>query len=111
VLPRGLSARRHYSASAIALALCLYGLRHGSLGETRQRVCTWQLVLQPDRWTTFATWVEAIDQGRLFPQVRPSPERFTIRQRAERAAATLCSLALVHGTLEEQAFAGAQQAA
>jgi hypothetical protein len=111
VLPRGLSARRHYSASAIALGLCLYGLQRASLSETRQRVCAWRLTLQPERWTTFAMWVKAIDQGRLFTPVRPSPERFTTRQRAERAAATLCGLSLVHGTLDEQAFAGAEQAA
>ena len=39
VLPQGLTARRHYSASAIDLALCLHGLRGMSVGETRRRVC------------------------------------------------------------------------
>src|SRR5690606_34216660 len=35
VLPGGLCARRHYSASAIGLALCLFGLMGRTVGETR----------------------------------------------------------------------------
>jgi len=43
--------------------------------------------------------------------VRPSPPSFTLRERAERAASTLCSLALSSGSLDEQAFEGAALAA
>ena len=111
VLPRGLTARRHYSASAIALSLCLYGMRGLSLGETRRRVCAWPVCSAPDRWTTLATWVDAIDRGRLFIPVRACPASFTIRQRAERAAATLSGLAFVRGTIDEQVFEGAALAA
>src|SRR6187399_325519 len=71
VLPRGLTARRHYSASAIGLALCLYGMQRLSLGETRRRVCAWRFGFDPERWTTLPTWLAAIEQGRLFVQVRP----------------------------------------
>jgi len=35
VLPRGLTARRHYSASAIGLSLCLYGMRRLSVSGAR----------------------------------------------------------------------------
>jgi hypothetical protein len=111
VLPQGLTARRHYSASAIGLSLCLYGMQGLSLDETRARVCAWRLGFDPERWTTLPTWVAAIEQGRLFVQVRPCPASFTIRERAERAAATLCSLAPDAALLDEQAFAGAALAA
>lgn len=111
VLPRGLTARRHYSASAIGLSLCLYGMQRLSLGETRRRVCAWRLALEPERWTTLPGWVAAIEQGRLFAQVRPCPPTFTVRDRAERAAATLCALALGQRAIEEQAFEGGALAA
>ena len=107
VLPRGLTARRHYSASAIGLSVCLYGMLRLSIGETRQRVCTWRVSFEPSRWTTLPRWVTAISQGRLFPFVRGCPSTFSLRERAERAGATLCGMALSSGSPESQAFFGA----
>jgi hypothetical protein len=111
VLPRGLTARRHYSASAIGLALCLHGLQGHSIGETRRRVCTWPVGFETERWTTLTTWVAAIGQGRLFPRVRPAPPMASLRSRSSRAAATLCAIALCDGGIEAQAFEGAALAA
>jgi hypothetical protein len=111
VLPRGLTARRHYSASAIGLALCLHGLRGLSIGETRQRVCTWPVGFETERWSTLPKWLAAVDAGRLFRVVRPSPVGASLRHKAERAAATLCSLALSDGGLEARVFEGAALAA
>lgn len=111
VLPRGLTARRHYSASAIGLSLCLYGMQQLSLGQTRARVCPWRFGFEPERWATLPKWVAAIQQGRLFAAVRACPPTFTVRDRAERAAATLCGLALGNGSLAELAFEGAALAA
>lgn len=111
VLPRGLAARRHYSASAIGLALCLYGVQRLSQGQTRVRVCAWRVAFEPDRWTTLTRWVTSVEQGRLFSRVRPSPPTFTVRDRAERVATTLCALALGAGSLEAQVFEGAALAA
>lgn len=111
VLPRGLAARRHYSASAIGLALCLHGIRGLSVGETRQRVCTWRAGFETERWTTLASWLAAVAEGRLFACVRRSPARASLRRQAERAAATLCSLALTADELEAQVFDGAALAA
>jgi hypothetical protein len=111
VLPRGLTARRHYSASAIGLSLCLYGMLGLSLGETRRRVCAWPVSFNPERWTTLPTWVHAIGQGKLFARVRPCPPSFTMRARAERAAATLAGLVHARGSVDEQVFTGAALAA
>lgn len=111
MLPRGLTARRHYSASAIGLSLCLYGMQRLSVGETRRRICPWRSGFETERWTTLPGWVAAIEQGRLFPGVRPCPPTFTIRDRAERAAATLCALALSAGLIDAQVFEGAALAA
>jgi hypothetical protein len=111
VLPRGLTARRHYSASAIGLALCLYGLQGLSIGETRLRVCTWAVGFETERWSTLPTWALAIEQGRLFPSVRPSPVGASLRRKSERAAATLCAMARTAGGLEAEAFEGAALAA
>lgn len=111
VLPRGLTARRHYSASAIGLALFLHGMQGLSIGETRQRVCTWRAGFETERWTTLPSWVAAIAEGRLFARVRPSSVQASLRQKAERAAATLCSLALTAHSIEVQVFEGAALAA
>lgn len=111
VLPRGLAARRHYSASAIGLALFLHGMQGLSTGETRRRICTWRSGFETERWTTLPSWVGAIAAGRLFARVRPSPTQASLRQRAERAAATLCSLAVSTLGLEARVFEGAALAA
>ena len=111
VLPRGLTARRHYSASAIGLALCLHGLRGLSIKETRWRVCTWRVGFETARWTTLSLWIAAVGQGRLFPGVRPPAPGASLRKRAERAAATLCAVALCGGGVEAEAFEGAALAA
>lgn len=111
VLPRGLCARRHYSASAIGLSLCLFGMQGLSLGEARRRVCPWRSGFDTDRWTTLPSWLTAIAQGRLLIGVRASVPASSLRKQAERAAATLCALALGTGSVEAQAFEGAALAA
>lgn len=111
VLPRGLAARRHYSASAIGLALCLYGMQRRSLAETRRRVCAGRVSFEPDRWTTLARWVASVERRRLFSRVRPSPPAFAVQERAERIAATLCGFAIGAASLDAQAFDGAALAA
>jgi len=114
VLPGGLCARRHYSASAIGLALCSFGLMGCSIGETRQRVCTWRVGFELKRWTTLGLWVAAVGSGRLLPRIiawRPWPGSVSLRAGAERAAACLCALVPGTGTLAERAFAGAALAA
>jgi hypothetical protein len=62
---------------------------------------------ETERWTTLQKWIAAIEAGRLFWMVRPSPAGTSLRRKSERAAATLCSLALSGGELEAQVFEGA----
>jgi hypothetical protein len=96
------------------MALCLFGLLGRSIGETRERVCTWRAGFDLNRWSTLRLWVTAVGSGKLLPRVvawRSWPEAISLRAGAERAAACLCSLALETGSLVEQAFAGAALAA
>lgn len=111
MLPRGLCARRHYAASAIGLALWLFGGARLTIGETRCRVCASRAGFETDRWTTLSEWLTAIEQGRLLSRVRPSPPGFSRRDRAERAAMTLAALATTRGTVEAEVFEGAALAA
>jgi len=85
-----------------------------SISETRQRVCTWPLGFELNRWTTLRQWVMAVGAGRLLPRIvawRRWPGRFALRAGAERAAACLYSLGPGTGTLVEQVFVGAALAA
>jgi hypothetical protein len=114
VLPGGLCARRHYSASAIGLAFSLFGMMGLSIGETRERVCTWRVGFELSRWTTLRSWVAAVGAGQLLPRIvawRSWPSGFSLRRQAERAAACLCALAPGAGSPAERAFAGAALAA
>jgi hypothetical protein len=96
------------------LALCLFGLMGHSIGETRERVCTWQSGFDLNRWSTLRQWVAAVGAGKLLPRIiawRRWPEGISLRAGAERAAACLCSLGPGWVALAEQAFAGAALAA
>lgn len=110
VLPRGLCARRHYSASAIGLSLCLFGLLRLTVAETRFRICPWRITLT-QTWTTLGDWVDAVSAGRLLPGLRRSPPSFSRRKQAERAAAALVAIAPAGGALPQRAFEGAALAA
>ncbi len=112
VLPRGLVARRHYAAAAIGLALLLVGVLGKRLLEVRRRVCAWQSTFEAGEWAAPRRWIQAIEQGSLFPAIRASPPEWTMRQRAERAAMTLVAMAPppVEGR-EAAVMLGAAQAA
>jgi hypothetical protein len=85
-----------------------------SIGETRERVCTWQSGFDLNRWSTLRQWVAAVSAGQLLPRIiawRRWPEGMSLRAGAERAAACLCSLGPGLVALAERAFAGAALAA
>jgi hypothetical protein len=116
VLPQGLTARRHYSASAIGLAFALYGLMGRSLFETRRRVSPWAVcgATGAASWATLRRWARAVEAGCLFGSVRTSPSSWSLRPRAERVATTLMAAAppaLRGEPPHVQVFAGAALAA
>ncbi|WP_437777129.1 hypothetical protein [Sorangium sp. So ce1097] len=112
VVARGIAPRRHFAATAIGLALLLVGTAGAALIEVRRRVSPWSASFDADSWATVRRWLRAIDQGRLFPSVRPSPPASSLRQRAERAAMTLVAMAPCAAEVPEAAvMVGAARAA
>ncbi len=110
VVPRGVVGRRHYRASAIALACWLWSFGGLSLGHTRAQVAPGRT--DEPGWAAVRRWLRAVGAGRLFASVRASPDGFTPRQRAERLAATMMALApSSSGSPQERLFAGAALAA
>ena len=110
VVPRGVIARRHFGAGAIGLALLRYGAGAAvvairvELGGSGEAAC----------WPTLTRWVAAVRRGKMFAIVRPSPETFTARQVAQRAAMTLSACAPPTGgsvSPEAGVYAGAALAA
>lgn len=95
VMPQGVVPRRYYTAPALALALALFALCRLPAKEVRKRVNPWQVVgaTAADGWSTLVRWCKALQKGELFDFIRPCPADFTLRQVAERAAATFLSLA------------------
>jgi hypothetical protein len=114
VVPRAMLPRRRYSASAIALALALYGIERAPPAQVRRKTSPFGKVgyRAATGWVTLGRWVEAVRTGRLFARVRPCPARFTRRQVAERAATTLGSRAPppMDSPLTVRAFNGAAHA-
>jgi hypothetical protein len=111
VVPRGVMPRRHFSASAIALALALFGLVAEAARSVRERVSDskglhWS-------WPALRRWVD--DAPMLWPRIRPSAADASRRQRAARAASTLAGFALpdeaAAGDLPALAFFGAARTA
>jgi hypothetical protein len=83
-----------------------------SVAETRRRVCAWNAGLSTGGWSTLKKWVDAISAGGLFPRIRRSPDHFSRRRKAERAASTLVAFGTAStDNLEAQAFEGAARAA
>jgi hypothetical protein len=107
--------RRHFSKTAIALALALYGIAKKSLRQTRRLISPWTTVGDAacTGWAALTRWIRAVRRGSMFVCVRAIPPDMSARQAAERAATTLAAWAppaLGHLPLIEQAFAGAQAA-
>jgi hypothetical protein len=112
VVPSEVTARRHYSAAAIALAIALYGAAGLTPSAVRYQVSPWRVIgaTAATGWVTLRRWLRAVRRGELFGGVRASPAGFTLRRVAERAAMTLAACAPPSAAawpIERQAFAGA----
>lgn len=107
VVPRDVVARRHFTASAIGLALYVYGKLGAAASELAARVGLWGR--GPGAWRTVRRWLGAVEDGSLFRGIRSSPPGWSPRRRAERAAMTLVARAVLPETTAEEArvFAGA----
>ena len=108
VRPRGELAHKRYTASAIVLALWLWGctLMTDAAVQSRSSPSPPRGVSRPERWTTLRRWARAARDGSLWRCVRAEPH-WTLRQCAERAALVIVALADVAiGPPERRAFAG-----
>jgi hypothetical protein len=116
VVPREVRGRRQYSASAIALALALWGLLLATAAEVRRRVSPAKVVgdTAARGWATLRRWARAAEQKPLFPSVRLPGGQATLRQVAAAVAAALSASAepSTRGhPVEQRAFVGGGQAA
>ncbi len=112
VAPRGLLSRRQYLASAIALALVLYGVDGLSHSRVRQAV-------NPDRhhgfdadgrWRTLTRWIDDVGRGLLGRLLRP-PSGTPRRQVAATYARALSVRSLCHDAIiQVSAMDGAMMA-
>lgn len=95
VCPREVLPRRLYSATAIALALALFGLLSRPVAGVRAQVSPWRVVGPGSvgRWCALAAWVRALSRGGLFSALPPCPEDWSPRRVAARAAAALAARA------------------
>lgn len=111
VAPREVLTRRLFSASAIALALALFGVSAMASTEVRARISPWAVVgaTAAASWSSLRRWVRAVRDGRLFG-VRAVPVAWTARQVAARAATTVAARAPVRAGTDDvvaDAFVGA----
>lgn len=108
VVPRGILPRMLFTASAIALALAMYGLEGRSARAIRADISPLREVGTPEGgWKTLHRWIARAPS--LWTCIRATAADASARMRAERAATTLAA----HGTGESllhAAFAGAVRA-
>ena len=117
VAPRGVLARRLYSASAIALALALWAVMGVGEAGVRRRTSPWipsqrdeQGVV--DHWPSLWRWSRALTQGRLFGPKASARAGPTLRDTAARVVSWLAGHAppgVREQALAAQAHAGAAQ--
>jgi hypothetical protein len=116
VVPRGVTGRRVYSASAIGFALALWGLALATAAEVRRRVCPITILghAAVAGWVTLRRWARDVAQQRLFPSAPDPGPSASQRCNAARAAAALAASADPTTRalpIQHRAFFGAAHAA
>ena len=111
VVPQGIIARRHYSASAIVLAMALFGVERLAPRDVRAAVSPWQIIGETavSGWTALRRWIGAVRARTLLRETRRASPGASARQIAEHVTMTAAALAapsLRHLPLLAQAFAG-----
>lgn len=92
VAPRGVLRRRLYAATALGLALALFGLEKHSACAVRDAIApavSFREAAEGASWSTLRRWSHEAKAGTLLDAGRTCPESFTLRQAAERLAVTL----------------------
>jgi hypothetical protein len=113
VAPRGVVRRRLYAASAIGLALALFGIQLASAHAVREAIAPIASAREPAEgatWSTLRRWAHEAKAGTLFVEGRACPETFTWRQAAERAATTFSALGQRGGEVLDRVWQGALEA-
>ena len=109
VVPREVLRGVLYAASAIGLALFLYGVEGLSARKVRERVSVFPaLDASTPGWPTLRRWIARAES--LWRMERAPLPSASTRQRAERAAMQLVAHAQVAGELAMRAFDGAVRA-
>jgi len=114
VVPREVRGRRLYSASAIGLALALWGLVLATAAEVRRRVCPAKILgpAAATGWATLRRWARAVARGHLFASTPTPDSTAPLRRAAALAAAALaaCADPTTRGlAIEHRALLGAAQ--
>jgi hypothetical protein len=116
VVPREVRGRRVYSASAIGLALALWGLLEATAAQVRQRVCPAKILgaAGVTSWATLRRWAGDVRRKRLFPSSPDAGPSASLRTVAARAASALAASADPTTRalpIEHRAFLGAAHVA
>jgi hypothetical protein len=116
VVPRGVLGRRRYCASAIGLALALWGLAELTMPKVRARVSPAVVIGAAAlvRWVTLERWADAASTNGLFPKIAPVVPGKTRRATAARVATAVIGRAPPgdhHASLEVRAWLGGGHAA
>jgi hypothetical protein len=108
VVPREILPRRLYTGCAMGLALAMWALLGATEAVVRARISPFEVVgaTACGSWITLRRWATDAAGGRLFATSRASPRHFTLRQHAERAAASLGALAPAGLSAGNAAFVG-----
>jgi hypothetical protein len=113
VAARGVVRRRLYAATAIGLALALFGIQLASASAVRKAVAPMASARDPaegSTWSTLRRWGHEAKAGTLIMEGRACPETFTLRQAAERMATTLQALGPRGVAVLERVWQGAPEA-
>jgi hypothetical protein len=115
VVPREVRAKRLYIASAMALALALWGHAKMSAKAVREHVNPAKITGNCSiGWATLRRWAKDVAHGKLFVDLPHPPIGAKLRDVAATAAAALAANAGAHTRglpLEHRAFIGAAHVA
>jgi hypothetical protein len=90
VVPASCAASKHFSGSAIALALALWGVCHKSAAEVREQVNDCKRIGPAARgWRSLQRWAAAVAAGLLFKGLGLGKMKEPLREVARRAAQAL----------------------